>query len=55
VEFKPDSLNPVIFHDVIHVPALGSNLLSLFHLTGIKGYNIGIENDQVLFYHEELL
>jgi hypothetical protein len=55
VEFKPDGLNPVIFHDVLHVPALGSNLLSLFHLTRIKGYKIGIENDQVLFYRDKSL
>jgi hypothetical protein len=55
VEFKPEGLDPVIFHDVFHVPALGSNLLSLFHLTRVKGYKIGIENDQVLFYRDNKL
>ena len=33
---------PVVFHDVLHVPQLGSNLLSLFHLTRLKGYEIGV-------------
>jgi hypothetical protein len=44
-----ESIIPVVFHDVLHVPALGSNLLSLFHLTRMKGYTIGISGDQVLF------
>ena len=42
---------PVVFHDVLHVPQLGSNLLSLFHLTRLKGYEIGVKNDCVHFTH----
>ena len=41
---------PVVFHDVLHVPDLGSNLLAVFFLTRVKGYRISIENDQVMFY-----
>jgi hypothetical protein len=53
VEFQPkESLYPVVFHDVLHVPALGSNLLSLFHLTRLKGYKIRIENNQVHFDYD---
>ena len=41
----------VVFHDVLHVPQLGSNLLSLFHLTRLKGYKINIKVEQVRFCH----
>jgi hypothetical protein len=55
VEFKPVvggiPGHPVVFHDVLHVPELGSNLLSLFHLSHKKGYKIAIEGDKVLFHH----
>jgi hypothetical protein len=34
---------PVVFHDVLHVPELGSNLLSLYHLTQKNGYEISIK------------
>src|SRR5271156_4607481 len=51
VMFQPkESPIPVIFHDVLHVPALGSNLLSVFHLTRHGGYKIGISDNQVLFH-----
>src|SRR6267154_1355255 len=36
---------PVVFHDILHVPQLGSNLLSLFHLTRLKGYEIVVKGD----------
>jgi len=55
VEFQPvvngSNMRPVTFHDVLHVPALGSNLLSLFHLTSHKGYSIAISGRTVSFYH----
>ena len=46
---------PVVFHDTLHVPALGSNLLSLFHLTREKGYKLSVDGDQVLFHHDQQL
>ena len=56
MEFQPkESKYPVVFHDVLHVPALGSNLLSLFHLTRLKGYQIGIKENQVQFFHNGTL
>src|SRR3981189_334265 len=42
---------PVVFHDVLHVPQLGSNLLSLYHLSEKKGYEISIKAGCVRFYH----
>ncbi|KAJ3012650.1 hypothetical protein NUW54_g1808 [Trametes sanguinea] len=30
----------VVLHNVLHVPALASNLLSVFHLTHEKGYTV---------------
>ena len=60
VEFQPviDGIpgHPVVLHDVLHVPNLGSNLLSLFHLTQVKGYIISLEANRVHFhYHSKLL
>lgn len=59
VEFQPVqsgvNMRPVIFHDVLHVPALGSNLLSLFHLTTKKGYEISIVGRTVNFLHNGTL
>ena len=55
VEFQPViggiPGHPVVFHDILHVPDLGSNLLSLFQLTR-KGYKIILENDKVLFTNQ---
>ena len=42
----------VVLHDVLHVPALASNLLSVFHLTEEKGYNVKLQASSVLFYHQ---
>ncbi|KAL7285881.1 hypothetical protein ACG7TL_000992 [Trametes sanguinea] len=42
----------VVLHDVLHVPALASNLLSVFHLTREKGYTVELCASQVLFYHQ---
>ena len=57
VEFQPViggiPGRPVVLHDVLHAPDLGSNLLSLFHLTRVKGYKIVIEKDQVQFTHQD--
>jgi len=60
VEFQhvKDGVNmrPIVFHDVLHVPKLSSNLLLLFHLTRLKGYKIDIEKDTLRFVREgELL
>ena len=59
VEFQPviDGIpeRPVVFHDVLHVPCLASNLLSLLHLTRVKGYVINIEGDRLRFYHANQL
>ncbi|PIL36549.1 hypothetical protein GSI_00238 [Ganoderma sinense ZZ0214-1] len=42
----------VVLHDVLHVPALFSNLLSVFHLTREKGYTVKLCESSVLFYHQ---
>ncbi|CDO76911.1 hypothetical protein BN946_scf184594.g18, partial [Trametes cinnabarina] len=42
----------VVLHDVLHVPALASNLLSVFHLTREKGYTVELCGSRVLFYHQ---
>ncbi|CDO77982.1 hypothetical protein BN946_scf184811.g3 [Trametes cinnabarina] len=42
----------VVLHDVLHVPALASNLLSVFHLTREKGYTVELCASRVLFYHQ---
>ena len=46
--FQPgerDSILPpaVVLHDVLHVPALSSNLLSIFHLTQEKDYIVELQ------------
>ena len=59
VEFQPlidgKPGRRIVFHDTLHVPALGSNLLSLFHLTRMKGYKISIVDDKVDFCRNGLL
>src|SRR3984957_16117795 len=59
VEFQPviDGIpkRPVVFHDVLHVPDLTSNLLSLLHLACVKGYVINIDSDCLRFYHSNQL
>lgn len=40
----------VVFHDVLHVPQLGSNLLSVYHLTRAKGYRCEIQDATASFY-----
>src|SRR6266487_2437815 len=56
VEFQPKrngvNMRPVVFHDVLHVPKLSSNLLSLLHLACQKGYKIIIEGDALEFIRE---
>jgi hypothetical protein len=50
VEFIPTVGDQhVIFHDVLHVPNLASNLLSLYHLTRVKGYEIHASGSKVNF------
>ena len=53
VEFQPlvEGIpeHPVVFHNVLHVPDLASNLLSLFLLTREKRYLITIEYNKVKF------
>jgi hypothetical protein len=44
-------MDPVEFHDVLHVPALRNNLLSQFHLTREKGFSVSIEGPTVDFIH----
>jgi hypothetical protein len=46
-----EEMDPVKFHDVLHVPALHNNLLSPFHLTREKGYSVRIEGSTVDFIH----
>ena len=59
VEFQPmidgHPARPIIFHDILHVPGLSSNLLSLFHLTRTKGYVVNICDDKVNFHHGQAL
>ena len=57
VVFQPaerDGVLPpaVVLHVVLHVPALASNLLSVFHLTREKGYVVALQASRALFYHE---
>ena len=51
---KREALAPpaVVLHNVLHVPALASNLLSVFHLTCEKGYTVTLQDVSVLFYHQ---
>ncbi|PIL25069.1 hypothetical protein GSI_12958 [Ganoderma sinense ZZ0214-1] len=42
----------IVLHDILHVPALFSNLLSVFHLTREKGYTVKLCESSVLFYHQ---
>ena len=56
VVFQPESkggaLPPaVVLHDVLHVPDLASNLLSVYHLTRDKGYTVELQASRALFYH----
>lgn len=44
-------MDPVEFHDVLHIPALCNNLLSPFHLTREKGYYVSIKGSTVDFIH----
>lgn len=59
VEFQPKfgdkSGHHVVFHDVLHVPALGGNLLSLLHLSRAKGYHIVIEGAGIYFHYNNQL
>ncbi|TFK35927.1 hypothetical protein BDQ12DRAFT_582075, partial [Crucibulum laeve] len=48
-------MDPVEFYDVLHVPALQNSLLSLFHLTHKKGYNVNITNSVVNFLQSRML
>lgn len=50
VEFQPSGmLSSVVFHDVLHVPSLSCNLLSLYHLTRWKGYEIHLCGNKANF------
>jgi len=59
VEFEPmfgeKCGQHIVFHDVLHVPALGGNLLSLLHLTRVKGYTITIEGTGIEFHQNKQL
>ena len=59
IEFQPlvEGIpeRPVVFHNVLHVPDLASNLLALFVLSRKNGYLITIENDKVKFLHSKQL
>lgn len=51
-----EKMRPVVFHDVLHVPALGSNLLSVYHLSRLKGYHCDIQSASARFSRDgELL
>ena len=51
-ERRGDILPPaVVLHDVLHVPDLASNLLSVYHLTRDKGYTVELQASRALFYH----
>ena len=57
VVFQPaavDGVLPpaVVLHDILHVPVLASNLLSIFHLTREKAYTVQLSLSSVLFYHQ---
>ncbi|KZT18484.1 hypothetical protein NEOLEDRAFT_1080218, partial [Neolentinus lepideus HHB14362 ss-1] len=46
----------IVLHNVLHVPQLGSNLLSVYHLTKTKGYRCVIQDALTSFYlHSKLV
>ena len=49
------SLPRVEFHNVLHVPLLASNLLSVLHLTRKKGFEVHIKKSTMLFHHDSQL
>jgi hypothetical protein len=55
VEFSPmidgRTMPSVIFSDVLHVPSLADNLLSVLNLTRRHGFNVMIERDRMCFRH----
>ena len=42
----------VVFHRVLHVPALQNNLLSVLYLTSKRGFRVVIEGRAMEFYHK---
>ena len=42
----------VVLHDILHIPVLASNLLSVFHLTREKGYVVELQAANTFFYQE---
>ena len=50
---KPQRL--LEFHDVLHVPALRSNLLSVLYLTRNKSYNVTIDSARISFIRNSQL
>jgi len=52
---KKGSSTPVELKNVLHVPSLGSNLLSVFSLTCKDGYVVYIEGNTVQFLHDKKL
>ena len=59
VSIQPDakkgSNTAVMLHNVLHVPSLGSNLLSVFSLTCKDGYIVYIEGNTVRFLRDKEL
>jgi hypothetical protein len=57
VEFWPivkgQKMRPIILTNVLHVPLLQSNLLSVLVLTRQKGFNVWIENGTMHFIRDE--
>ena len=48
-DYKGKKLDCVTFFDVLHVPELANNLLSLFNLTRDRAFNIAISGSSVEF------
>ena len=52
VEFAPVKgackLRPVVFSDVLHVPALNQNLLSVLTITSKHGFDVWIRSDNTM-------
>lgn len=59
VEFEPvidgNMAQRIVFHDVLHVPSLGCNLLSLLSLSNGKGYEIVIKCGKIVFKQEGIV
>ncbi|MGH7240077.1 MAG: hypothetical protein ACREHG_08435, partial [Candidatus Saccharimonadales bacterium] len=59
VEFEPvidgKKVQTIVFHDVLHVPSLGCNLLALLSLSHTKSYKIMIQDAKIEFWQDGVI